>query len=209
MILLHTVMTASRENVTGPRMGTNLEDKKATEQGRKRPLSGRRLLFVQKLLLDPKRNATAAYKAAGYKWKTERVAINSASKLLASADVQAAIAEHDAELKSRYLADQDAVIERLMRGVKFDIRRLYWMEDHPELEVKAGQLKLPHHLTDDEAALVVGMKYSAEGVFQGYQVIDVKGSCELVGRHLKMFTDKVEHKVLSSLEDLVCGDEEL
>jgi phage terminase small subunit len=190
-------------------MATKRTDKEATETKGKKLLSGRRLLFVQTLLLDTKRNATAAYKAAGYKWKNERVAINSASKLLATADVQAAIAEHDAEIKSRFQADQDAVIERLMRGVRFDIRRLYWMEDNEGLGAKAGQLKLPHQLADDEAALVVGMKYSAEGVFMGYQVIDVKGSCELVGRHLKMFTDKLDVTLKRSLEDLVCGDDEL
>lgn len=202
-------MTGDRKDVTDARMTTKMTDKEATETKSKKQLSGRRLLFVQILLLDPKRNASAAYKAAGYKWKNERVAESSAHKLLRTADVQGAIAEHDSELKARYHADQDAVIERLMRGVRLDIRCLYHMEDNNELGAKAGTLKLPHQLTDAEAALVVGTKYSAEGVFMGYQVLDVKGSCELVGRHLKMFTDKLEHRVLSSLEDLVCGDEEL
>ena len=179
-------------------MTTANKQKEATDPGRK-SLSGRRLLFVQHLLADPKRNASAAYKAAGYKWKNERVATSSASKLLTTADVQAEIAVFDAEIKARYRADQDVVIERLMRGVRLDIRRLYWLETDQELGVEAGQLKLPHQLSDDEAALVVGMKYSADGVFMGYQVLDVKGSCELIGRHLKMFTDNV---AVSGLDDL-------
>jgi phage terminase small subunit len=198
-------MTVETEAATAPRMTKVKAKKEATETKDLKQLSGRRLLFVQELLLDPKRNASAAYKAAGYKWKNERVAESSASKLLRSAEVQAAIAERDAELKARYQADQDAVIERLMRGVRFDIRCLYHLQDNEQQGIKAGQLKLPHELSDDEAALVVGTKYSGEGVFTGYQVIDVKGSCELVGRHLKMFTDKMEVKKTWSLEEL-CDD---
>jgi phage terminase small subunit len=77
----------------------------------------------------------------------------------------------------------EKTLKRLMQGQEFDVRRLYHAD---------GSLKMPHELDDDTAKAIVGVKYK-DGVLEEYKTIDVKGCCELIGRHLKLFTDKVEH----------------
>lgn len=160
---------------------------KASSPEKKKQLSGRRLLFVKALLADPCRNASAAYVAAGYTAKSSTVAASAAHKLLISADIQKAIEEHDRKIAKKYEVKAEKVLSRLMTGVAFDIRKLYHLEGEKE-----GKLKLPHELDDEAAAAVVGTRYSKDGVFQGYQIIDVKGCSELIGNHLGLFRQKVE-----------------
>lgn len=154
---------------------------------KERTLTGRQLLFVKALLADPLRRASLAYIAAGYNVKSNVVAEVNACRLLGDARVQAAIAEYDAKIVKKYERTAEKVLDRLQRGAQLDIRKLYHLEGEKE-----GRLKLPHELDDEAAALVTGTKYSKDGVFMGYQTLDVKGCSELLGRNFKLFTDKIE-----------------
>lgn len=69
--------------------------------------------FVDELLSDPQRNATAAYKRSHPKCKSEAAAQACASRLLSNAKVQEAIAKADAGRMQRVGLTQDWVIERL------------------------------------------------------------------------------------------------
>ena len=75
----------------------------------------------------------------------------------------------------------ESTIRRLHQGQEFDIRRLYRAD---------GSLKHPHELDDDTARAIVGLKYDAYGQPE-YKIIDVKGCCELLGKHQKLFADQV------------------
>ena len=74
-------------------------------------------------------------------------------------------------------------LKRLMQGQEFDMRKLY---------NKNGTIKKPHELDDDTAKAIVGAKYDRDGNLLEYKIIDVKGCSELVGKHLKLFTDVIE-----------------
>ena len=83
----------------------------------------------------------------------------------------------------------EKTLRRLMQGQEFDIRKLY----HED-----GSLKMPYELDDDTAKAVVGVKHDKDGSFE-YKIIDVKGCAELIGKHLKLFTDKVETDITGEL----------
>ncbi len=140
-------------------------------------LKGKQSLFVKHYMADS--NATQAAIRAGYSIKN---AESIGYQLLQKTPVQEAIAKEREKQFKRLEVKADKTLLKLMRGQEFDIRRLY----HDN-----GSIKLPHELDDDTAAAVVGVKYK-DGVFEEYKIIDVKGCSELIGRHLKLFTDKLE-----------------
>lgn len=97
------------------------------------------------------------------------------------------IAARIAEYVDRQGVTAEKTLKRLLDGQEFDFRRLY----HED-----GSLKKPHELDDETARAVVGTKHDATtGQLVEYKIIDVKGCAELLGKHLKLFTDRqeVEH----------------
>ena len=140
-------------------------------------LKGKQPLFVKEYVIDS--NAKQAEIRAGYSAKTAEV---QGYQLLQKTSVQEAIAKEREKQFKRLEVKADKTLLKLMRGQEFDVRRLY-NED--------GTIKKPHELDDDTAAAIVGVKYK-DGVFEEYKIIDVKGCSELIGRHLKLFTDKIE-----------------
>ncbi|MBV5338161.1 MAG: terminase small subunit [Deltaproteobacteria bacterium] len=140
-------------------------------------LKGKQPLFVKEYVIDS--NAKQAAIRAGYSAKTAEV---QGYQLLQKTSVQEAIAKEREKQFKRLEVKADKTLLKLMRGQEFDIRRLY----HDD-----GTIKKPHELDDDTAAAIVGVKYK-DGVFEEYKIIDVKGCSELIGRHLKLFTDKIE-----------------
>ena len=140
-------------------------------------LKGKQPLFVKEYVIDS--NAKQAAIRAGYSAKTAEV---QGYQLLQKTSVQEAIAKEREKQFKRLEVKADKTLLKLMRGQEFDVRRLY-NED--------GTIKKPHELDDDTAAAIVGVKYK-DGVFEEYKIIDVKGCSELIGRHLKLFTDKIE-----------------
>lgn len=76
-----------------------------------RALSPKQQLFVAEYLVDL--NATAAYKRAGYKPRTDAAAAESASRLLRNVKVAAAVAAAQTKREQRTEITQDWVLGRL------------------------------------------------------------------------------------------------
>lgn len=130
-------------------------------------------------------NASDAYRAAYNTENMKSETVNRKAHFLLQQDkIRARVAELQAKSLEKYEASRDKTIKRLMQGQEFDIRRLYG-ED--------GRLKHPKDLDEDTAKSVVGVKFDGTtGVLTEYKIIDVKGCAELIGKHLRLWTDKHE-----------------
>lgn len=96
-----------------------------------------------------------------------------AAKLLTSPNIQAAVKEETDKRAARIEISQDWVLKRLKRVAK------RCLEDIP--------------VTDREGNEIGVYKFEAAGANK---------ALELIGKHLKMFTDKVEHGVSQELADI-------
>lgn len=127
--------------------------------------------FVDEYLIDL--NATQAYHRAGYKAKG-RAAENNASRLLGNAGVQQAIQERMNDRSERTRIDADFVLH----GIAKNIKRCEQVEPVTD---RNGEPVMVETETGDIAP---AYKYDATNALKGY---------ELLGKHLKLFTDKVDH----------------
>lgn len=127
--------------------------------------------FVDEYLIDL--NATQAYHRAGYKAKG-RAAENNASRLLGNAGVQQAIQERMNDRSERTKIDADFVLH----GIAKNIKRCE--QAAPVLDREGS----PVIVDDGEGNLAAAYKYDATNALKGY---------ELLGKHLKLFTEKVDH----------------
>ena len=130
-------------------------------------------------------NASEAYREAYDVSKMKPETINRrAHDLVYNGKIKARIEDLYKPIRDKLVASKEKTIKRLMQGQEFDIRGLY----HED-----GKLKQPHELDDDTAKGVVGVKYDKDtGALVEYKIIDVKGCAELIGKHLKLWVDKVE-----------------
>lgn len=156
-------------------------------------------LFCLEYLKD--RNATAAYMRAGYKAKGHAAEAN-ASRLLSNAEIAKRINAALSEVKKAVQVEAEDVLREILKLAKSDVRKLY-RED--------GTLKLPHEWDDDTAAAVAGVDVVETTIgdkdspisqtTKKVKLWDKKGSLELLGRHLKLFTDVVEVKDVTPISD--------
>lgn len=147
--------------------------------------------FADEYLIDL--NGTAAYKRAGYKAKNDNVAAVEASKLLSNPKiaqfVQKAMDERSKEVK----IDSSRVLAEIGKLAFADIRKVF---------DEQGRLRPIHELPDEIAASVSSIEVVTSRIPGGepadvehtakIKFWDKRGSLELLGRHLKMFTDKTE-----------------
>ncbi len=149
-------------------------------------LNAKQRLFVAEYLTDF--NATAAYRRAGYTARGNSAEVN-ASRLLRNAKVAAAIDEAIEERLKALGVTSYRVLEELSRLGFSDIR------DYVEWGPDGVRLKESAELTDAAAAAVaqVSQTPSQYGDSLKFKLHDKKGSLELLGKHLKLFTDKREH----------------
>jgi len=120
--------------------------------------------FVEEYCIDM--NGTQAYKRAGYSASNDKVANTSASRLLSNVNVKQAIEE-----KQRKIAEQSGITAQ-------------WVLDRLQENVERCMQRVP-----------VMIKVDGEWVESGEWKFDSAGankSLELLGKYLKMFTDKVE-----------------
>lgn len=160
-------------------------------------LTAKRQRFVDEYLVDL--NATQAAIRAGYSKKAAR---SCGQRLLTFADVAAAIAAKQKKVAEKLDLDATTVLRDLLIHARTDIRKAY---------DKNGRL-LPVHELPDELALVIGsikvfeeFEGSGENRVQVGEVRELKftdrlRALELLGKHLKLFVDKVEHGVDEDLE---------
>lgn len=156
-------------------------------------------LFIKLYRVD--RNGTKAAIGAGFAAKSAHV---TASRLLKKAKVQAEIAKQDAELDQKLELSVEWVIRRLMWRAGFDVRKFY----------KADGSLIPVAELDDETSYALqGLEIEklyehfgkgqaqATGTLTKIKFGDRDRALELLGRHLKMFTDKVEVTGLENIAD--------
>jgi phage terminase small subunit len=149
-------------------------------------LTPKQKLFIREYCRDL--NATRAAIAAGYSKNGARA---QAYRLLANANISAEIAELTAKTCTKLEISAEKVLQELARLAFLDPRT-------------NGSLRNVTELDDDTAACISGME--VQHVYQGQGVERVKiGVCrkikfadkganlERLGRHLELFTDKVEH----------------
>jgi phage terminase small subunit len=99
-----------------------------------KPLNPRHQRFVDEYLLD--RNATAAYKRAGYKAKGNAAEVN-ANKLLRKTQVATAIAVAEQARSQRTTITQDRVLNELGL-LSFSDLTHYVVDDNGDVELRAG-----------------------------------------------------------------------
>jgi phage terminase small subunit len=150
-----------------------------------RPLAPMQKRFVHEYLVDL--NATQACIRAGY---SARNADKIGPGLLGKVRVSQAIQEAMSIRAKRTGITQDRVLSEIARLAFFDPRKLY---------DESGNLIPIHKLDDDTAAAIAGMDVVVTN--DGESVVQIKkikqwdknSALEKLGKHLKLFTEKVEH----------------
>lgn len=161
--------------------------------------------FCRLYVADKSRNATKAYKDAGYVAKNDDVAAAAASRLLRSVKVQ----EYIAELEEAAIKKHEVTAERVVA----ELAKISFLDPKAFFDDK-GCLRplseLPNELTAAIASLEVVENFDmmdGERVFTGYtkkiKFNDKLKGLELLGRYLKMFTDKVEVQGSVNLADVL------
>jgi phage terminase small subunit len=158
--------------------------------------------FCQEYVVDL--NGTKAAARAGYSEKGAHV---EASRLLRNPKVTARLSELQAARSKRTQITSDMVLLELAKLANSDLRRLFNAN---------GELLPPSEWPDDVALAVSSVE--VEELFDGYgqdrtqigytkkvKFWDKPKALELLGKHLKLFTDKVEHSASESLEALLTG----
>ena len=128
--------------------------------------------FVEEYLIDL--NATQAYIRAGYAVKSEDVAAATASKLLRNAKVQEAIQEAQKKLSERTGITQEYVLSNIQKVIERCMQ-------HEAVQARDGSPLLVEGPEGDLACL---FEFKETGALKGL---------ELLGRHLGLFVDKVQH----------------
>jgi phage terminase small subunit len=156
---------------------------------KKKELTPKQKRFVDEYLIDL--NATQAAIRAGYKEKTARfIAAENLTKPIIQEVIQKAMNERS----KRTEVTQDRTLKELARIGFSDIRK-YFDED--------GSLKKITDLDDDAAAVVSSVE--VDELFEGrgedriqigytrkIKLWDKNSALEKIGKHLKMFTEKME-----------------
>lgn len=166
-------------------------------------LTKKQELFVAEYLIDL--NATRAAIAAGYSKSTSQ---EQGSRLLSNVMVAAEIAKQHGKRLRKLEISADRVLQELAKVAFYNPRKLFDAD---------GRCKPITELDDDTAMAIAGMKtaHKVTGededgmvVFTEYKLADKLRALELCGRHLKLFTDKLEHSGRVSLAELVIGSYE-
>lgn len=156
----------------------------AKDSGKESQLTPKQQRFVDEYLLDL--NATQAAIRAGY---SEENARQIGSENLSKLDIQNAIQSAMDARSQRTAITADRVLNELAKLAFSNIQD--FVDD-------AGNLKSPGELSRDDAAAIQELTQDSIGsgeevvLRRKYKLSDKKGSLELLGKHLKLFTDKVE-----------------
>lgn len=141
-------------------------------------------LFIKEYLKDL--NATQAYIRAGYKFKNENVAAASAAKILRNPKIQEKIQKAMAEREKRTEITQDRVLKE-MANLAFTDRTGIVNLNNNRLIIKNFD-----ELTPEQKACISGVKETKHGIEVTFY--NKEKALEMLGRHLGMFTEKLEVK---------------
>jgi phage terminase small subunit len=165
--------------------------------------------FCQEFVSELPRNGTKAAQRAGYSPNNEAAAAATASRLLKSAKIRARVEELESTQVKRIEVKADDVLRELMRLAIVDVTHAF--DD-------AGYLKRFEDMPEDVRRTLAGLEVSelfdgqgdnkhAIGLLKKVKFYDKTRALELLGKHLKLFTDKVEHSGTVKLEDLIAGSQ--
>ena len=164
-------------------------------------LNAKQERFVAEYILDL--NATRAAIAAGY---SENGASVQGNRLLGNAKIASEIAKRQSKLAQKYEITAERVLQGLASLAFFDIRKFYNSD---------GSLKPIPELDDETASALCGMEMEEafehfgkgqakpSGLLKKIKMVDRGQNLERLGRHLKLFTDKVEHSADNSLAEMI------
>ena len=183
-------------------MGSTPPRKPSTRPGRKTPagesraqaLTAKQERFVQEYLVDL--NGKQAAMRAGY---SERSAEVTASKLLRNPKVQEVVAAAQTARAERVEVKADDVLRELLLIARTDIGDAF-SETGALLPLK----EMPAHLRRAISSIEVEqltVEGEAIGTVAKVKLWDKPKSLELLGKHLRLFVDKVEAVVQHSHED--------
>lgn len=141
-------------------------------------------LFVKEYLKDL--NATQAYIRAGYVCKNENVAAASAAKLLRNPKIQDKIQKEMKKREKRTEITQDRVLKEIA-DLAFTDRT-----DIVNFNNKRLVISNFDELTPSQRACISGVKETKFGIEVTFY--NKEKALELLGRHLGMFTEKLEVK---------------
>ncbi|MEZ5691181.1 MAG: terminase small subunit [Rickettsiales bacterium] len=170
-------------------------------------LNTKRKRFVEEYVIDL--NGTQAAIRAGYSKKTARI---TASKLLAKANIQEAIAKLQNKISNKLEISAERVLKEYSRLAFLDIRKIF-NDD--------GSLKSVHEIDDDTIAAISGLEVeslfdneggnkSKIGSLHKIKLSDKRAALDSIARHLGMFNDKLDvtAKVDSINHDVDWSDSE-
>jgi phage terminase small subunit len=171
----------------------------------KRPLTVKQKLFTAEYLTDL--NATKAAERAGYSKKTAKA---QGARLLTNVDISAEIARVQEKRFQRLGITDDAVLQELAKIAFAN------MMDYITVDPNGATCVDLSRLTRDQAAAIseitidksverIGTASGGRGAFERirrvkFRLHDKLAALETLGRHLKLFTDKVEVKSALKVE---------
>lgn len=165
-------------------------------------ITARQEAFVREYLVDL--NATQAAKRAKYRGNDNTLGVT-ANNLLRNPKIACVIQEEMDKRSKRTEITADDVLRELLLIAKMDPSKAY---------DKKGQLLPIHEMPEEIRRCIASIdiyKDFTEGVEIGetkkIKFWDKPRALEMLGRHLKLFTDKIEHNHKFNLEDLVGSDE--
>ena len=148
-------------------------------------------LFVKEYLKDL--NGTQAYIRAGYKAKDENTAAVNASKLLRNTKVQEKIQVAMKEREKRTEITQDRVLKEIANLAFTDRTGIVNLKDNSLI------IKNVDQLSPEQKASISGVKETKFGIEVTFY--NKEKALEMLGRHLGMFTEKLEVKGELKSED--------
>lgn len=168
----------------------------------KSDLTPKQQMFVDAYLIDL--NATKAAIKAGY---SEKTAQEQGSRLLLNVMVAASIQAAMDKRSAKFEVSADKVLSRLDAIGGVDIADAYTTN---------GALKNIHDIPAEVRKCIASIETLEKFEYIGGENVKIGDlvkvkfwdkikSNELIGKHLKLFTDKIEHSVDKRMEDLIGG----
>jgi phage terminase small subunit len=158
----------------------------------KNKLTPKQSIFVQEYLIDL--NATQAAIRAGYSAKS---ACSMAFSMLRKHDIQTAIQVAMNKRSERTKITADNVLNEIAKMAFSNIKNIY--DDK-------GKLKPVMSLDDDTASAILEVtekQIDDMTIERKYKTTDKLKALELLGKHLKMFTDKIEHVDMKNMKPVI------
>lgn len=166
---------------------------------RKTRLAPKQQMFCDEYLIDL--NATRAYKAAYENCKTDEAAAVNGSRLLRNAKVKAYIDERMKEREKRTEITQDKVLKELAKIGFADLKDyleyrsskvVVGYESDGTPIVDYGQIVEVIDSKEVDTSVIQEVSISKDGTFK-FKLYDKQKALSDIGKHLGMFTDRVEH----------------